>query len=168
MIVADLMTRDPASVRTHETLAAAAKIMWDSDCGAVPVVGSDEKRLVGIITDRDICMAAWSRSLAPNAIFVGEAMSRDPVRCGPNDTVARATEQMRSKQIRRIPVVDSEERLVGIISLSDIARATCGTSAPSSDRDLSSDGLASTLAGICRAPGAASGGEAAAARQSGA
>jgi CBS-domain-containing membrane protein len=102
-----------------------------------------------MVTDRDICMATWSRGLPPGSIFVDEAMSKELVRCTSDDTVARAGALMRSNQIRRIPVVDSEGRLVGILSLADIARAM-DFSKLSSDPELSSDGLATTLSGICK------------------
>jgi CBS domain-containing protein len=146
MIVSDLMTKNPGSVKTHDTLSAAVQIMWNADCGAVPVV-DDAGQLIGIVTDRDICIASWSRGLAPNGIFVGEAMTPDPACCSPKDPIAQAAEIMRSKQIRRLPVVDSAQRLVGILSLADIVRVT--TDSPTRDRDVSTHGLASTMAGIC-------------------
>lgn len=150
MIVADLMTRNPASVQSGQTLATAAEFMWACDCGAVPVVQQETGKVIGIITDRDICMATWSRGLAPGSISVDEVMSRDVVSCGSQDTILRAETLMLAKQIRRIPVLDSDERLVGMLSLADIARATSESSGRRSDGQLSSDGLATTLAGICR------------------
>jgi CBS domain-containing protein len=150
MIVADLMTRNAVSVRSGQSLAAAAKLMWDSDCGAVPVIEGEEGKVTGIVTDRDICMATWSRDLPPSSIFVDEVMSRDLVQCSPQDTIKRVETLMRAKQIRRIPVVDSGQHLLGILSLADIARATSDSSALRSGGDLSSEGLAKTLAGICR------------------
>jgi CBS domain-containing protein len=149
MIVADLMTRNAASVRSGQTLASAAQVMWDCDCGAVPVVEREGDKVIGMVTDRDICMATWSRGLPPSSIFVDEAMSKELVRCTANDTIAHAGALMRSNQIRRIPVVDSEGRLLGILSLADIARAM-DFSKLRSDPELSSDGLATTLSGICK------------------
>jgi signal-transduction protein with cAMP-binding, CBS, and nucleotidyltransferase domain len=122
--------------------------MWDCDCGAVPVRESNGASLVGIVTDRDICMATWSRALAPNAILVSQVMSHGVVSCGPRDSITRAESIMRENQIRRLPVVDDGGRIVGILSLADIARAT-NPSKPTSD--LSSEQLAETLAGISRA-----------------
>jgi CBS domain-containing protein len=149
MIVADLMTRNAATIRSGQTLAGAAQLMWDCDCGAVPVVERDGDKVIGMVTDRDICMATWSRNLPPSSIFVDEVMSTELVRCSAQDSIARAGALMRSNQIRRIPVVDSSERLVGILSLADIARAK-DFAESRSDPELSSDGLATTLAGICR------------------
>jgi CBS-domain-containing membrane protein len=152
MLVEDLMTRNVASVRSDQTLAVAARLMWDCDCGALPVVDADGAKVVGMITDRDICMATWSREVAPSGIFVREAMSENLVVCQPRDPIGRAESIMRTKQVRRLPVVDSERRLLGILSLADIARAAGATSKLESDRDLSGDVLATTLAGICMAP----------------
>jgi CBS domain-containing protein len=151
MLVEELMTRKPASVRPNQTLSVAARLMWDRDCGALPVL-DDNDEVRGMITDRDVCMATWSRGHAPNMIFVAEAMSRNPVVCRPQDTIARAELMMQTEQVRRLPVVDSERRLIGILSLADIARATEIAPAFGLDRDLSSQDLTTTLAGICTVP----------------
>jgi CBS domain-containing protein len=158
MIVSDLMTRDPASVRSGQTLAAAAQVMWDCDCGVVPVTESEGSKLIGIVTDRDICMGTWSRGLAPGSIFVDEVMSRDLVCCSPQDTIAGVEALMRAKQIRRIPVVDTKDNLLGILSLADIARAAGDSRGRRASSDLTSDELATTLAGICRSSSAQSAG----------
>jgi CBS domain-containing protein len=151
MIVEDLMTRTPASVRPEHDLAVAAKLMWDCDCGALPVM-DESCKVIGVITDRDICMATWTQARGPNAIFVAEAMSRDVVCCRPEDTVARAESIMRANQIRRLPVVGTEQQLVGILSLADIARAASVAPKLASDPDVSGDALVATLAGICTTP----------------
>lgn len=150
MFVADLMTRNAASIRSGQTLAEAAQILWDCDCGAVPVIEREGNKVIGMLTDRDICMATWLRGLAPGSIFVDDVMSRDLVQCSPQDTVERAEAQMLAKQVRRVPVVDSDRCLVGILSLADIALATTDSPVLRSNAELSSEGLASTLAGICR------------------
>lgn len=147
MLVAELMTRNTTSVRADQTLADAAQLMWDCDCGALPVV--DGARAIGMITDRDICMATWSRGAPPSAIGVTEAMSQNVVHCSANDSIGRAEAIMQSNQVRRLPVVDAEERLIGILSLADIARATERAKLVP---DGAGNGLAATLAGICRAP----------------
>jgi CBS domain-containing protein len=150
MLVADIMTAKPVYVRTDERLSNAAQIMWDCDCGAVPVIESGSNRLVGMLTDRDICMATWSRGLAPSAIPVAEAMSIGVVSCRPHDKLAEVEAKMRSSQVRRIPVVDAEQQLVGIVSIADIARsAAARRPLELNGDDLSTDGLASILAGIC-------------------
>jgi CBS domain-containing protein len=120
----------------------AARIMWDADCGIVPVVG-DEDRLVGVITDRDACMASLTRGLPLTALKVGEAMSRAPKACAPHDTVETVEAAMAEHRIRRLPVVESG-RVVGIVSLNDLARA-----AASQPRAITSERLIGTLATIC-------------------
>jgi CBS domain-containing protein len=149
MLVAELMTRNTTSVRAEQTLADAAQLMWDCDCGALPVVDDTGSRVVGMITDRDICMATWSRGAPPSAIGVTEAMSQNLAHCSEDDSISRAEAIMQSNQVRRLPVLDGEQRLIGILSLADIARATERAKIVP---DGAGDGLAATLAVICRAP----------------
>ena len=150
MRVADLMTRNALSVTPDSRLSDAALVMWQADCGALPVVEAATDRVIGMVTDRDICMACWSRNAAPSDVFVAEAMSQHLVHCHPEEGIERAEAVMHANQIRRLPVVDADERLLGILSLADLARATDAAPKLSSLRMLSSDTLASTLAGICR------------------
>jgi CBS domain-containing protein len=119
--VEKLMTRNVACCRVDDSLAAAAKLMWDCDCGAVPVVGGDG-RVVGMITDRDICMATWMQNRSPAAIPVADAMSREVYTCSPAQSVTTAERLMCSRQVRRLPVVDADGRPVGILSLADLVR----------------------------------------------
>ncbi len=151
MLVQDLMTRNVAAVRPDQTLAVAARLMWDCDCGSLPVVEGDRK-VIGMITDRDICMACWSHSLAPSALLVREATSSDLVYCSAQATVAAAEAAMRDNQVRRLPVTDAQLRLIGILSLADIARAAAIAPRLLPDRDLSGTRIASTLASISTAP----------------
>ena len=167
MRVSDLMTTNVAAVRAHEPLSAAARMMWDCDCGAVPVLASDSKRVIGMLTDRDICMATWSKDRAPSTIRAEDAMSRQVFGCSPTDSLLSAETLMRSKKIRRIPVIDSNQELVGILSLADIVRqagrvGTAGTRAATSD--LAPHEITSTLADICQPTMVGSGPSAASAR----
>lgn len=123
MDIQKIMTTTVSCVRSGDTLSAAARVMWDCDCGSVPVVDPASDEVVGIITDRDICIATWSHDERPSAISVSEAMSSDVVTCLATDSVASVETLMRSKQVRRVPVVDRHRRLVGIVSLGDIAIA---------------------------------------------
>src|SRR5262245_7927747 len=123
MKIRELMTKHVATVRPTDSTAVAARLMWDSDCGAVPVL-DDEGCVIAMITDRDICMAALMRDRAPSAIPVADVMSRDLHACGPEDNVSAAEQTMRGHQIRRLPIVDRERRLLGVLSLADIVRAT--------------------------------------------
>lgn len=123
MDVSALMTRETVSCGTDVSLATPAKLMWDADCGAVPVV--DERGVVqGMITDRDICMACFTQNNPPSAIPVKDAMSRTLYTCSPESTIAEAEEIMRNNRVRRVPVVGPEGQLVGMLSLADIARAS--------------------------------------------
>ena len=117
---------DIMRVRVHtcsakDTLHRAAQIMWEKDCGCLPVI--DDVRVVrAVITDRDICMAALTQGVALAETSVASAMSRSLCVCSPDDSLAVVEDLMREAQIRRVPVVDADGVLVGMISLSDIAR----------------------------------------------
>jgi CBS domain-containing protein len=116
-----IMAETVSSCAPDDSLNAAAQRMWEDDCGAVPVIASDGT-LAGIITDRDICMAAYTKGLALTAIRVKDVMARHVHTCKPEDTLERVANLMADAQIRRLPVVDAEGRLIGIVSLADIAR----------------------------------------------
>lgn len=151
MKVEALMTWDVHTCRPDDSLSRAAQLMWDHDCGSLPVI-DDEGRIVGMITDRDICMAAYTRGNALERIAVRSAMAQRVYTCQTSDTVREAESIMRAHSIRRLPVVDMQERLLGLVSLNDIAReakraATNGT------RDLALDQVALTLGTICERRG---------------
>jgi CBS domain-containing protein len=122
MRVQEIMTKEVWTCRPEETLAAVAKLMWDHDVGTVPVVAADGK-LVGILTDRDLCMTAYFTGSPLGSIPVSHAMSKKVFCARPGQTVAAAEELMRSKQVHRLPVLDEAGKLVGMVSLSDLARA---------------------------------------------
>jgi CBS domain-containing protein len=120
MKVKDLMTTDVKRCSPETNLAEAARIMWEGDCGAVPV--TDERDLVvGVITDRDICIAAATRPRTEGEIPVKEVISKALYSCAPSDDVRAALETMRVRKVRRLPVVEPGGRLVGIVSIHDIA-----------------------------------------------
>jgi CBS domain-containing protein len=120
MKVREIMTSDVKSCSVNTNLATAAEIMWKHDCGAVPVTDGGGT-VVGMITDRDICIAAATRSRAEGDIQVGEVLSKQLRSCSPGDDIRSAMETMRTEQLRRLPVVESDGRLAGIVSLHDIA-----------------------------------------------
>jgi CBS domain-containing protein len=119
--VSDVMSRNVVACAEHDTLATAARLMWDADCGGLPVLDAD-RRPIGFITDRDICMAAYTQGGALESLRVASAMSRSPECCGLDDTISSVEERLRTRKIRRMPVVDSTGRIVGVITLADIAR----------------------------------------------
>jgi CBS domain-containing protein len=152
MRVSDIMTREVATVRTDEKASAAAQLMWDCDCGALPLL-DEAARAVAIITDRDICMATLFQDRPPSQFPVSIAMSRNLYSCLPEHDLTTAEQRMRVQQVRRLPVLDADRRLVGIISLADIIRAT--TRAEGGKANLPSDEVTATLVDICapRNPG---------------
>jgi CBS domain-containing protein len=121
MNVFELMTRRVYSCHPDDTLASAAGVMWEHDVGCLPVVGGSGE-LVGVITDRDICMAAYRRGARLDDLDVASVMSKAPHACTPDQSLAEAEEVMRLDRIRRTPVVDEQGRLLGLLSLSDLAR----------------------------------------------
>lgn len=146
MKIEDVMTRSVQACAPNDTLATAAQIMWENDCGAVPVVDKDGK-LLGIITDRDLAMAAHLQNVALRESRVASAMARDVKSCSPQATPAAVQALMQQHKIRRVPVVDADRRLVGMVSLGDLAYAM------SSQQTLGGDGmtwtsLAHTLAAV--------------------
>jgi CBS domain-containing protein len=104
----------------------AAKVMGDRDCGWVPVV-DDAGRVVGVVTDRDICMACYTRGSAPELLSIAGTMSTNVHACRPGDPVENALAMMRNYRVRRLPVVDDDERLLGLVSFSDILRRRAET-----------------------------------------
>lgn len=151
MRVADLMTKNVACCHQNEPLSAAAKLMWERDCGALPVLDEQGERVVGMITDRDICMCTWLRNAAPEAIAISDAMSRALYTCSPDDSISTVEDLMRRNKIRRLPVLDRQGRVVGIISLADIVREV-ERERGRAQRDVASDEIAVTLATICQPP----------------
>jgi CBS domain-containing protein len=150
MDVGEIMTVEVQTCRVDETSNVPAAIMRECDCGVVPVV--DAKGLVkGVITDRDICMAALSFARPLRELTVEQAMTEDVLTCHPYDTIEAAEKVMRLGRVRRLPVVTDDGRIEGIVSLDDIALAVVrsGRSDLIQARTDQSE-LARTLAAICR------------------
>jgi len=123
MKVQDLMTTEVGTCRAFDNADRAAQIMWERDCGAVPIL-DQEGCVVAMLTDRDLCMAAMTQGRALSEIRVSSAMSRDLWACRPDDDLSQTEAVMRARKVRRLPVVDGEGKLVGLLSLSDLARAS--------------------------------------------
>lgn len=121
MLVEQLMNRPAITCRPYDSCHVAAGLMWESDVGVVPVVG-DDGALCGMITDRDICMAAYLRGLPLSEMQVCDVMARDVFTCRPGDPLGVAERTMSQCQVRRLPVIDGEGRVVGVLSLNDLAR----------------------------------------------
>ena len=149
MRIEELMSREVQYCRPDETLDRAASLMWDRDCGCVPVCSGDgAPRVVGMITDRDICMAALFQGRPLSELKVSEAMSADVRTCRPADRPAAVESVMRDQQIRRVPVVDERGSLIGIVSLADLAREAEKQNA-SASQDITETEIGDTLAAIC-------------------
>lgn len=118
--VRKLMKHAPVSCAPTDSLNRAAQIMWDVDCGAVPVL-DEGGGIRGMLTDRDICMAAYTRGQPLAAMSVESAMSTPVYSCAPEDSLGHAARLMAEKQVHRLPVVEAG-KLVGILALADIAR----------------------------------------------
>lgn len=120
MKVRDLMTRNVQSCEPDTNLAAATALMWTADCGVLPVVG--DGRLVGILTDRDICMALGTRNRPASEITAGEVATADVETCTPDVDVHAAMALMRKAKVRRLPVVE-DGHVKGILALNDVVDA---------------------------------------------
>jgi CBS domain-containing protein len=117
----DIMTANPQFVTTHDSILRAARIMRDNDIGLVPVVDdADSCRLRGVVTDRDIAVRCVAAGHATDT-RVSDLMSGDLVTARPDDPLEDVMGRMKSEQVRRIPVIDDSDRLLGIIAQADIA-----------------------------------------------
>ena len=116
----EVMTRNPASCSASDTVTKVASLMKQHDVGSVPVVESD-KRLVGIVTDRDIVVKVVAAGRGVDQATVKEAMTPNPASCREDDDLDQAMKLMKERQVRRMPIVDSGGRLIGIIAQADVA-----------------------------------------------
>jgi CBS domain-containing protein len=118
--IRELMTKDPRTVTSGATVMDAARVMRDEDAGIVPVVEGD--KLVGTVTDRDIAIRVVAEGKSPESTTVGEIASRELVTIDPQQDLDEALRLMARHQVRRLPVVEEDGRLVGIVAQADIAR----------------------------------------------
>lgn len=119
MKVREACTPNVKACNPWTNLAAVGWIMWENDCGIVPVVDQDQQ-VVGVITDRDICIALATKTRPAADVMVSEVITGGPVTCRLEDEIDQALDSMRIHQVRRLPVVDAEGKLVGILSLNDL------------------------------------------------
>jgi CBS domain-containing protein len=120
MKVKEIMTPNAKAIWLTESLAAAAQLMWENDCGVLPII-KDGRKVIGMITDRDICMAIAMRDSNPSSVSVEEVMTGQVYSVNPEDEVDHALEAMQEHKIRRLPVVNAEGELEGVISMNDVA-----------------------------------------------
>ena len=138
------MTYNVQSCRSETNLAEAAMQMWKGDFGVLPVVTAG--KVVGMITDRDICMAAATKHRDPANIRVKEVISGKVYGCSPDTDIREALNIMQQKQVRRLPIISAEDgRLVGMLSMNDVAlKAKAERKA-----ELSAEDVENTLRAIC-------------------
>lgn len=146
----DVMTRDAQSCRPETSIAQAAVLMWDYDCGALPVV-DDSNRVVGMITDRDIAIAASTKGRLATEITVGEVMSGNVYACATDEDIKSALNTMRREKVRRLPVISDGGKLAGILSINDFvlrADEARGRQAP----EISYEDVITAFKDVCEHP----------------
>lgn len=118
----DLMTRDPKTIRSEDTVADAIRVMKEEDCGIVPIVdGNGQGRVVGVVTDRDFALALGERDEKPSAIRARDVMSTEIVSVEPDADIGEVERRMQSSRVRRLLVCENG-RLLGVIATADLAR----------------------------------------------
>lgn len=143
MKVKTLMNKNVFSLSPGQSLNDAAQLMWEHDCGWAPVL--DQKGIVeATITDRDIAMAAFLNNARLSDIPLAKAQSASVITCSESDDLNTVEKIMQSEQLRRLPVVNKQHKLVGMIALNDIALAYSAKR-----QGVDAEGLSNTLAAIC-------------------
>jgi CBS domain-containing protein len=149
MRVDQLMTRQVQSCGPDDMLDRAAQIMWDNDIGCLPVCSGDgANRVVGVITDRDICMSAMFKRKPLRELRVSDAMAHQVLTCRPSDSLTEVERIMREARIRRLPAVDAQGALLGMVTLADLAREAAREST-AGKQEITEMEVGDTLAAIC-------------------
>lgn len=150
MKVKDVMTPNAKAIWLTESLADAAKLMWENDCGVLPII-KDGRKVIGMITDRDICMAIAMRDTKPSGISVEEVMTGQVYAVKPEDNIDQALQTMQEHKIRRVPVVSSEGELEGILSMNDVVLNATDSEGEAKDSIHYGDAV-KTYQAICQHP----------------
>lgn len=148
MKVKDVMVRTAASCNRETNLGAAVAILWDRNCGILPIIDADQ-RVIGVVTDRDICIALGSRNRLPGDLAVGEVMSGKLFTCVSDDDIRVAMTTMAHAKVRRLPVLTVEGKLEGILSMDDVVAHSEPRSAKSTN-ELFHDDVVETFKAIYR------------------
>jgi len=146
MKVSEIMTAKVACCSPEDSDNRAAQLMWENDCGVIPVVDANGCT-IGTVTDRDLCMAAYTKGRAFTDLRVGEAMSSEVFGCKQKDSVEDALALMQRHRVRRLPVLDQNRRVVGIVSMNDVVRAI--DKSKGKQRASLADAMLATLGRIC-------------------
>lgn len=121
MKVKDIMTRGSACCTTDQTVRDAVRAMEEHDCGCVPVEDPQSRKVLGVVTDRDIALRVVGQARSPDT-SLRDVMSDNPSCCGPDDDVELAERVMAERQVRRVPVIDDQGRAVGMVAQADLAK----------------------------------------------
>jgi CBS domain-containing protein len=140
MRVNEVMTKNPVCCWPSSSVLSAALLMRESDTGIVPVIQDPfTPRLVGVVTDRDLCLHVVALGRDPACTWVDGCMTADPVCCAEQDDVTVALALMKTHQVRRVPVVNEKHEIVGLLSLGDLVRKA----------NVQADAIIAALQGIC-------------------
>ena len=151
MKVEECMTTTVFACRSETTLEQAARLMWEHDCGVLPVI-DDQDRVVALLTDRDVCMGAYTQGKKLADVPVASSMSTTVVSCHPDDVIEQAIHAMADQRVRRLPVVDASGKLQGMLSLNDVFRRVTAVRNYRLRSNLSAK-LAEATAAICERAG---------------
>ena len=141
MKVKDIMTTDLKTCTPDTTLAEAAHLMWDGDCGILPVV--DDGALVGVVTDRDMYIALATQNARASELRIGAVATTNVATCAPEDDLRGALTAMKQARVRRLPVVGFGSTVIGILSMNDVLRAAAA------GKSVASEDIVETLHAIC-------------------
>ena len=141
MKVKDIMTKEPRTCTPDTTVAVAANLMWEGDCGILPVV--DDGELVGLVTDRDMYIALATQNARASQLRVGAVATKTLATCAPEDDVHAALGTMKQARVRRLPVVGFAGSVLGILSMNDILLAA------GANKAVRSEEVVDTLQAIC-------------------
>jgi len=146
MKVKEIMTPNAKAIWLTESLSDAAHLMWENDCGVLPII-KDGRKVIGMITDRDICMAVAMRDTNPSSVSVEEVMTGQVYSVNPEDDIEQALTAMQEHKIRRLPVVNAEGELEGILSMNDVV-----LNAKGKGDSIASGEVVKTYQAICERP----------------
>ena len=149
MKVKDIMTRHVTSCMRRDKLSDIVCEMWKHDCGIIPLVDKEGK-VTGVITDRDVALALWKKDRPPSEVLAGELPTAKLYACADTDDIDDALRIMQRARVRRMPVIDKNEHLVGILSMNDVAlHAHSGAVRKPA---ITFEKVVDTLKAICRHP----------------
>lgn len=149
MKVKDVMTPNPKAIWLTESLADAAKEMWEHDCGVLPII-KDGRKAVGVITDRDICMATTLKDRNPSSISIEEVMNGVIYSAEPDEDIEAALETMREHKVRRLPVLNADGEIEGMLSINDIVLKSKARNGKKPELEYAE--VVKTLQAICSHP----------------